>query len=286
MRLPPLSLAALALPALAALPTSRSTTLALATSPLSAPPARTALLPLVEHTAAPAQRMGRVRRASAPVEDDDGARGFDSAASSATAGSLGAAAGRGELSGLGSTEMASDERVAAAGAATSSASQRRTRSTTSSSRAALSPSPASPSPVLSSPSPSPSTSTASAPPTALAARALLSAPLPGRTLAVRPVGLAFTSALLGLLLAVRPPPFPPSHPSPLQASADPRPLARSQVIAYIAYERVLYRRQFRARRAEEAARRAGERERDRTRARAAQVIEMRDLGEGGGGAGR
>ncbi|GAA5916249.1 hypothetical protein JCM8208_001714 [Rhodotorula glutinis] len=235
MRLPRLSLAALALIALAAVPTSHGSSPATTTTlALSSPASGARVLPIVEHTAAPAaRRMSLVRRAGAAV---DSVRDLDSATPGATAGEQGAAASDDELSRSMGMEQTPQERVAA-----HSSCVRRARSTP----------PSSPLPSTAATPSSLSTTTSAAAPastTALPAAALLSAPLPGRTLAVLPVGLAFTSLLFSLMLAV---------------------------IAYMAYERLLYRRQFVARRAEDAARRV-------TRAREVEV-EMRVLSRGGGG---
>lgn len=115
-------------------------------------------------------------------------------------------------------------------------------------------------------------SASSQPPTALAASALLSAPLPGRSLAVHPVGLAVLSVLLGTLLVVRRPPLPLSPSRQAERALITRERT-TQVVAYMTYERLLYRRQFRTRRAEDKARRA------------AAGMELRCRGGGGGGGG-
>ncbi|GAA5938035.1 hypothetical protein JCM3775_005318 [Rhodotorula graminis] len=237
MRLAPLASAAYALVALAALPTSHADSSLATTSPLAPQPSRTALLPIIERTQAPtARRMRHARRALAPLVERTHEGDEDEVGAAVT--SREGAVGRSELEGSVPVVWVSEERGGASSAAASSSSSRRSRST------GL----ASTSTSLGSSSPS-STSTSSPQPTALGAAALLSAPLPGRTLAVFPVGLAFTSALLGLLLAVT---------------------------AYMAYERLLYRRQFRTRRAEDAARQA----------RTALEVEMRVMGGGGRGAAR
>lgn len=98
-------------------------------------------------------------------------------------------------------------------------------------------------------------SASSQPPTALPASALLSAPLPGRALAVHPVGLAVLSVLLGTLLVVRRPPLLLSPSRQAERALITRERT-TQVVAYMTYERLLYRRQFRTRRAEGKARRA------------------------------
>ncbi|KPV73931.1 uncharacterized protein RHOBADRAFT_54516 [Rhodotorula graminis WP1] len=222
MRLAPLASAAYALVALAALPTSHADSSLATTSPLAPQPSRTALLPIIERTQAPtARRMRHARRALAPPVERTHEGDEDEVGAAVT--SREGAVGRSELEGSVPVVWVSEERGGASSAAASSSSSRRSRST------GL----ASTSTSLGSSSPS-STSTSSPQPTALGAAALLSAPLPGRTLAVFPV------------------------------------------TAYMAYERLLYRRQFRTRRAEDAAREA----------RTALEVEMRVMGGGGRGAAR